>query len=132
MSNTAAKAHKWLPIKPSEDGALALAMAHVILTRGMWFKDFVGDFADGNNHFVAGQEVGAEDFVEKHTNGLARWWNIELKDKTPNGRRPCAVFLPRRSSRWQPVCRRRPQLRRLVRADHAAAGQLCHSLHARP
>jgi anaerobic selenocysteine-containing dehydrogenase len=83
MSNTAAKAHKWLPVKPSEDGALALAMAHVILTSGMWYKEFVGDFKDGKNHFVAGKEVAEADFVEKHTNGLVRWWNIELKDKTP-------------------------------------------------
>jgi anaerobic selenocysteine-containing dehydrogenase len=83
MSNTAAKAHKWLPIKPAEDGALALAMAHVILTSGMWYKEFVGDFADGQNHFVAGKEVAEGDFVEKHTHGVVRWWNIELKDKTP-------------------------------------------------
>lgn len=83
MSNTAAKAHKWLPVKPSEDGALALAMAHVILTSGMWYKEFVGDFKDGKNRFVAGKEVFEADFVEKHTNGLVRWWNIELKDKTP-------------------------------------------------
>jgi anaerobic selenocysteine-containing dehydrogenase len=83
MSNTAAKAHKWLPIKPSEDGALALAMAHVILTSGMWYKEFVGDFKDGQNRFLAGKEVSEADFVEKHSNGLVRWWNIELKDKTP-------------------------------------------------
>lgn len=83
MSNTAIKAQKWLPIKPSEDGALATAMAHVILTDGAWYKEFVGDFSDGTNRFVAGQTVAEGDFQEKHTNGLVKWWNIELKDRTP-------------------------------------------------
>jgi anaerobic selenocysteine-containing dehydrogenase len=83
MNGTAAKAHKWLPIKPAEDGALAVAMAHVILTSGSWYKDFVGDFKDGRNRFVAGETVSEQDFVEKHSNGLVKWWNIELKDKTP-------------------------------------------------
>ncbi|MFN2352960.1 MAG: molybdopterin-dependent oxidoreductase [Desulfopila sp.] len=83
MSNTAVKAHKWLPIKPAEDGALAVAMAHVILTTGSWYKEFVGDFKDGQNRFIAGNNVAEEDFAEKHSNGLVKWWNIELKDKTP-------------------------------------------------
>jgi anaerobic selenocysteine-containing dehydrogenase len=83
LSATAAKADEWLPIKPGEDGALAVAIAHVILTRGFWFKEFVGDFKDGKNRFVAGQEVNEEDFEEKFTNGVVRFWNLELKDKTP-------------------------------------------------
>ncbi|MBU3937625.1 MAG: molybdopterin-dependent oxidoreductase, partial [Proteobacteria bacterium] len=57
MTNSAAKAHKWLPIKPGEDGALATAMAHVILSSGLWNKDFCGDFKDGKNLFKAGQAV---------------------------------------------------------------------------
>ena len=83
LSITAAKADQWLPIKPGEDGALASAMAHVILTEGLWYKDFVGDFKDGFNKFVAGQSLNEDDFEEKHTNGLIKWWNLELKDKTP-------------------------------------------------
>jgi anaerobic selenocysteine-containing dehydrogenase len=83
LSATAAKAEEWLPIEPGEDGALAVAMAHVILTEGLWHKDFVGDFKDGVNRFVVGQRVGEDDFEEKHTHGLVRWWNLELRDKTP-------------------------------------------------
>ncbi|MHC4563327.1 MAG: molybdopterin dinucleotide binding domain-containing protein, partial [Planctomycetota bacterium] len=37
---------------------------------------------EGENLFVAGQTVAEEAFVDKHTNGLVKWWNIELKDKT--------------------------------------------------
>jgi len=44
LSATATKADEWMPIKPGQDGALASAMAHLILTEGLWYKDFVGDF----------------------------------------------------------------------------------------
>ncbi len=83
LSATAAKADEWLPVKPGEDGALASAIAHVILTEGLWNKDFVGDFKDGVNRFVAGAHVSEDEFEEKNTYGLVKWWNIELKDKTP-------------------------------------------------
>lgn len=83
LSTSAAKAQEWLPIKPGEDGALATALAHVILTEGLWSKEFVGDFKDGKNIFKAGQTVDETAFVEKYTHGLMKWWNIELKDRTP-------------------------------------------------
>lgn len=83
FSATATKAAEWLPIKPGQDGALAVMIAHVLLTEGLWYRDFVGDFKDGVNKFVAGQEVSENDFEEKYTYGLVKWWNLELKDKTP-------------------------------------------------
>ena len=83
LSATAAKADEWLPIKPGQDGALAVAIAHVILTKGLWYREFVGDFKDGVNGFAAGQEVDEKAFEEKYTHGLVRFWNLELKDKTP-------------------------------------------------
>lgn len=83
LSATAAKADEWLPIKPGHDGALAVAMAHVLLTKGLWYKPFVGDFVDGRNLFVTSQTVDEAAFEEKYTHGLVKWWNLELKDKTP-------------------------------------------------
>ena len=83
LSNSAAKAQEWLPIKPGTDGALAGAIAHVILTEGLWNKEFVGDFKAGTNLFVAGKPVDEAAFAEKETHGLVKWWNLELKDKTP-------------------------------------------------
>src|SRR3990172_8235012 len=83
LSNSAAKAHEWLPVKPGTDGALAGAIAHVLLTEGLWNREFVGDFTDGKNLFVAGQTVDEAAFVEKETFGLVKWWNLELKDRTP-------------------------------------------------
>ncbi|MCX7144773.1 MAG: molybdopterin-dependent oxidoreductase, partial [Sulfuritalea sp.] len=83
LSNAAAKAHEWLPVLPGTDGALAGAIAHVLLTEGLWNREFVGDFKDGKNLFVAGSMVAEDAFVEKETSGLVKWWNLELKDRTP-------------------------------------------------
>ena len=83
LSNAGAKSHEWLPVLPGTDGALAGAIAHVILTEGTWNKEFVGDFKDGKNLFVAGSAVAEDAFVEKETSGLVKWWNLELKDRTP-------------------------------------------------
>ncbi len=81
LNSSAAKAHEWLPIVPGTDGALASAIAHEILVSGLWHKEFVGDFKDGKNRFRKGATVEEDSFEEKNTNGLVKWWNIELKDK---------------------------------------------------
>jgi hypothetical protein len=47
VNTTLAASDRGLLIRPGTDGALALAIAHVILTEGLWEKSFVGDFADG-------------------------------------------------------------------------------------
>lgn len=83
LSISASKADEWLPVKPGHDGAIAVAIAHVILTEGLWSREFVGDFIDGRTKFKAGQVVNEEDFEEIHTHGIVKWWNLELKDKTP-------------------------------------------------
>nr|NIO07976.1 molybdopterin-dependent oxidoreductase [Deltaproteobacteria bacterium] len=83
LSSSSAKAQEWLPVKPGEDGALAIAMAHVILTKGLWSREFVGDFKGGRNLFRAGSAVDEIAFTEIHTHGLVKWWNIEVKDMTP-------------------------------------------------
>ncbi len=83
LSASAAKANEWLPIKPGEDGALASAIAHVLLTEGLWSKEFVGDFKEGKNLFKAGQTIDEAAFEEKQTHGIVKYWNLELKDKTP-------------------------------------------------
>ena len=92
LSATAAKADEWLPVIPGEDGALAVAMAHVILTEGLWSRSFVGDFTDGTNRFRSGRTVDEASFEETHTNGVVRWWNDELKDRSPEWAAPvCGI-----------------------------------------
>ncbi|MEK7777714.1 MAG: molybdopterin-dependent oxidoreductase, partial [Chloroflexota bacterium] len=56
-SMTASRADEWIPINPGTDGALALGMAHHILTLGLWDRKFVGDFVDTAKKFVGGEAV---------------------------------------------------------------------------
>lgn len=89
LSITATKASEWLPVKPGEDGALASAIAHTLLVKNLWYKPFVGDFNENSSvsEFEPGKEIIEEKpgdvFTEIHTSGLIKWWNLELKDKTP-------------------------------------------------
>lgn len=84
VTTTGAAADNLLLIKPGTDGALALAIAHMILTQGWWDKKFVGDFNDGVNRFKAGTSVDPASFTERWTSGLIEWWNAEVKDRTPD------------------------------------------------
>ena len=84
LSNVAAKAHEWLPILPGTDGALAGAIAHVLLTEGMWSREFVGDFKDGKNLFVAGKTVDEATFAEKETFGCREV--VEHRTEGPHAR----------------------------------------------
>ncbi len=83
INTTLAGSDRALMIKPGTDGALALAIAHVILTEGLWERSFVGDFTDGVNRFKTGETVDPALFEEKWVKGLIDWWNTELKDRTP-------------------------------------------------
>ncbi len=83
LNTTAAAADRALYVKPGTDGAMALAIAHVMLTEGLWDREFVGDFKDGVNQFKPGLPVDPASFKEKWTLGLIEWWNNEVKDRTP-------------------------------------------------
>ncbi|MBI4595100.1 MAG: molybdopterin-dependent oxidoreductase, partial [Candidatus Tectomicrobia bacterium] len=83
LSVTAAKADEWIPVNPGTDGALALGLAHEILTSGLWDRKFVGDFKDKTNKFVTGKTVAEEDWADAYTLGLVKWWNLFLKDFSP-------------------------------------------------
>jgi len=53
LSYTASKAHEWVPIRPGTDGALALAMAHVILQEGLEDQKFIEEWVVGLEEFKA-------------------------------------------------------------------------------
>lgn len=47
LSETAAKADLWLPLRPGSDAALALAMLHTIIYEGLYDFDFVQQWCSG-------------------------------------------------------------------------------------
>lgn len=53
LSYTASKAHEWVPIRPGTDGALALAMGHVILRDGLYDRVFVERWTTGFDEYAA-------------------------------------------------------------------------------
>ncbi|MBI3575212.1 MAG: molybdopterin-dependent oxidoreductase [Gammaproteobacteria bacterium] len=84
LNTTAAAADRALLIKPGTDGALALAIAHVMLAEGLWDKEFVGDFKNGVNRFKPGGKiVDPASFKENWVKGMVEWWNEEVKDRSP-------------------------------------------------
>ena len=77
----------WVPVVPGTDGALASAIARVILAEGLWNRDYVGDFEGTENLFAEASQlkgrVDEDSFRERFTHGVCAWWNEELFDKTP-------------------------------------------------
>lgn len=53
LSDTAAKAHEWVSLRPATDGALALAMAHVIIRDELYDQDFVATWTSGFDEYRA-------------------------------------------------------------------------------
>ncbi len=59
-SETAAKATRWVPLKPATDGAVAMAMAYVIISEELYDKSFVEQWTTGFEQFRA-RVLGKED-----------------------------------------------------------------------
>jgi thiosulfate reductase/polysulfide reductase chain A len=53
MSDTAAKAQEWVPIRPSTDGAMALAMGHVIIREELHDREFIDKWSVGFDEYAA-------------------------------------------------------------------------------
>jgi thiosulfate reductase/polysulfide reductase chain A len=59
-SESAALATEWIPIKPSTDAAVALAMCYVIIKNGLYDRDFISDWTTGFDAFKK-RLMGEED-----------------------------------------------------------------------
>ncbi len=72
LSDTAVKAHEWLSVRPSTDGALALAMGHVIVRDGLWDKDFVSKWTVGFDEYAAYVKDKTPEWAEQITSVKAK------------------------------------------------------------
>ncbi len=51
LSKTAAKSDKWVAARPGTEGALALGIAHVIISEGLYNQNFVANYAAGFDEY---------------------------------------------------------------------------------
>ncbi len=70
LSTTAAKATQWIPIKPGTDAALGLGIAHVLISDGLYDKQFVGNYCFGFEDWEGSDGKGHRGFK---TEVLARY-----------------------------------------------------------
>jgi len=67
LSQTAARAHEWVPLRPGTDGALALAMMHLIVKWDLYDKAFVNEWTVGFNKFAEFLQDKTPEWGEKIT-----------------------------------------------------------------
>jgi anaerobic selenocysteine-containing dehydrogenase len=63
----AEKAEMYLPIRPGTDGALALALMHVIIKENLYDQDFIGKWTHGFDQLVSHIESYTPEWAEKIT-----------------------------------------------------------------
>ena len=67
LSDTAAKAHEWVRLRPGTDGALALALAHVIVGEQLYDKEFVERWTVGFDQYAAYVKDKTPEWAEEIT-----------------------------------------------------------------
>lgn len=72
LSDTGVKAHEWLAVRPATDGALALAMGHVIVRDGLWDKEFVAKWTTGFDEFAEYVKDKRPEWAEQITSVKAK------------------------------------------------------------
>ncbi|MDP2644113.1 MAG: menaquinone reductase molybdopterin-binding-like subunit QrcB [Desulfobacterales bacterium] len=65
LSNTAAKSDRWVPVRPGTEGALALGLAHVIISESLYNKDFVENYAVGFDNWIDDQGDSRSGFKKR-------------------------------------------------------------------
>jgi thiosulfate reductase/polysulfide reductase chain A len=72
LSDTAVKGHEWLAVRPGTDGALALAMGHVIVRDGLFDKEFVATWTTGFEEYAEYVKDKTPEWAERITSVKAK------------------------------------------------------------
>lgn len=72
FSQTAAKADQWVPIRPGTDGAMALAIGHVLIKKNFVDKAFVDEWCVGFDEYAKYVEDKTPEWAEKITSVPAK------------------------------------------------------------
>jgi len=70
LSKTAEKADEWIPIKPGTDGAMALAMAKVIIDEELYDREFTAKYCHGFDKFR--DHLNAKGYTPEWAEGVTR------------------------------------------------------------
>ena len=97
-SVAASKAKYWLPIKPGTDMALVLAWMNVLVTEGLYDKEFVAKYGHGFDKFAAAIKENTPEWAEAET-GIAAA-TIRATAREMAKARPAALVHPGRRVNW--------------------------------
>ena len=98
LSTAAAKAHRWLPIKPGTDLALLLAWIHVLIKERLYDADYVARYTTGFEALRAHVEPFTPEWAAKITEIPAE--TIRQVARELGAHRPRAVLPPSRHTVW--------------------------------
>ncbi len=91
--NAGSKAHEWIPIRPGTDGALALAMIHVLLNEeGRYDRDFLARFTNGpylireDGHYLRDRATGKPLMWDPATHGPKAFDDPQMDQPELEGR----------------------------------------------
>jgi thiosulfate reductase/polysulfide reductase chain A len=98
FSTAAAKAHRWLPIKPGTDTALLLAWIHVLIYEDLYDKEYVAKYTTGFEELKAHVKDFTPEWAEKETEIPASViWEVA---REMAAHKPKAVLPPTRHTVW--------------------------------
>lgn len=98
FSTAAAKADRWLPIKPGTDTALLLAWMHVLITENLYDKAYVQKYTVGFEQLAAHVKPYTPEWAEKETEIPAQVIREVAREMARL--KPKAVLPPTRHTVW--------------------------------
>ncbi|MBK9246493.1 MAG: molybdopterin-dependent oxidoreductase [Burkholderiales bacterium] len=97
-SVAASKAKYWLPIRPGTDLALLLAWMNVLVSEGLYDREFVGQYGHGFDRFVAEIKGYTPDWAAAETGLDAQMIRVTAREF--GRRRPHSLIHPGRRVNW--------------------------------
>ena len=91
LSNTAAKADNWIPVKTGTEGALALGLAHVILKESLYNKNFILLYTSGFEKWKRPVLDGFSPEIVAKITGVDQATITDLARKFARASKPLAV-----------------------------------------
>lgn len=97
-STAASKAKHWLPVKPGTDLALVLAWMNVLVTEGLYDREFVAKHGHGFDRFAAALAGSTPEWAEKETGIAAATIRATAREMAMH--RPATLVHPGRRVNW--------------------------------